>query len=301
MDQQPGQRVTVVNIISTSYSGSTWLNLLLGSHSQAMSVGIADRLRRMKPTICSFHGPDCPFWSSFSAGDDNLYLRIAQSAQKPMLVISNPRYTLPEQVHPLIHPRFLFLIRDGRAVVHSDMRKHPDLSTWTAARSWARGVNKKARMLRQRPAADVHRVSYEALRDNTEQELVRVCQFLGLAFEPAMLSYWTLPHHFLGGNAGSLSYAARGQGLSRVYGQNKEGEMFTVDLQEGGTSFQSGGRVERVDLAPYQQQSAQQFRDERWKSQMSNLQLRLFALAAGRTNRRFGYPSSLDRKAALCS
>jgi len=299
MDDTSAAPITVVNVTSTSYSGSTWLNLLLGSHSRMFSVGIADRLRRMGRPVCSFHGPECPLWSGFLVGEkENLYERIARLAEGKILLVNNARYTLAEQDHPAIHPRFIFLIRDGRAVAHSDMRKHPHLRMWKAARSWARGINKKARMLSSRPEQDVLHVHYEKLRDRTQEELERICQFLGLAFEPTMLEYWAQAHHFLGGNAGSLSYAARGQGLSRVYGQTMDGELFTVDLQEDGTAFQSRGHEERVDLRPYQQQSASQFRDERWKSQLTNTQLRFFALAAGRTNRRFGYPARLARQSA---
>jgi len=46
----------------------------------------------------------------------------------------------------------------------------------------------------------------------------------------------------------------------------------------------------------YKDKDPGNFSDERWKSELSDSQLRLFALWAGRLNRRFGYPRSLDRE-----
>jgi len=58
-------RLTIVHIISVSYSGSTWLNLLLGAHSRAFSIGEMTVLRRTGRAICKLHGDGCPFWSRF--------------------------------------------------------------------------------------------------------------------------------------------------------------------------------------------------------------------------------------------
>lgn len=161
------ERITVVNIISTSYSGSTWLNSLLGAHPQMFSVGAVDRLRDGQRPVCSLHGPDCPFWSRLDvAASENIYLRIAQLCGKSFLVVSNPRYMLPAQDDPRIESRFILLIRDGRAVVASDRRKHPHKSTWAAARSWSRGIRKKQRLVQRRDSATVFTARYEEQRQH---------------------------------------------------------------------------------------------------------------------------------------
>lgn len=297
MSEKPG-RTTVVNVISTSYSGSTWVNLLLGSHSRMFSVGEADALIRDECVPCTLHGPDCPVWSGFDPEPHSeLYLKMGRLAGGRMLVVNNARYTLPMQTHDLIHPRFLFLVRDGRAVVHSDLGKHAGTTTWRASRSWARGVARKWRMVQQFDPSDTLMVHYEMLRDDTRGQLETVCDWLHVPFEPAMLEYWKHPHHFIGGNVGALSYAARGQGLDRLYCRTPMPDKLVVaplDAQQ--MQFDGRGGQSTWNLQRYQQQAPDQFRDERWKRELTDWQLRVFALAAGRTNRRFGYPPSLDRQ-----
>lgn len=292
--------VLIVNIISSSYSGSTWVNLLLGAHSRMFSVGEIDRILRRGRAECALHGSDCHLWSTFNpASEQNLYLQIAQMAQASVLVVNNARYAMSAQQHPGLRQRFILLVRDGRAVVASDLRKHPGLTTWRAARSWATGMNKKRRMVRRYPQADVLTVCYEALRDRTQEQLERICRFLELPFEPEMLEYWTRVRHFIGGNAGSLSYLARAQGLDCVYRYAKDGTITATPLDKPVVAYTEAGRERQIDLSLYRNQLPGQFHDERWKSELSNWQLRLFALAAGLTNRRFGYPPSLDRKTTV--
>lgn len=109
-----------------------------------------------------------------------------------------------------------------------------------------------------------------------------------------MLESWQHVDHYLGGNGGSLTHAAAAHGLKAIYGQNKEGDIVTVDLAKDAVQFASGGHSERVDLSIYKSQGPAGFRDERWRREFTNWQLRIFALAAGRTNRRFGYPAAFE-------
>jgi hypothetical protein len=43
--------ITVVNIVAVSYSGSTWLNLMLGAHDDALSVGEIDQAYKAVPDL----------------------------------------------------------------------------------------------------------------------------------------------------------------------------------------------------------------------------------------------------------
>ena len=64
--------VTVAVIRSLSFTGTTWLNTVLGGHENALVLGPADRLWRFvngeeTGDLCRVHGGSCDFWPGFLA------------------------------------------------------------------------------------------------------------------------------------------------------------------------------------------------------------------------------------------
>jgi hypothetical protein len=47
---------------------------------------------------------------------------------------------------------------------------------------------------------DILRVGYEALAADPARELRRICEFIGVAFDPQMLDFRSRVHHVLAGN-----------------------------------------------------------------------------------------------------
>ncbi len=101
----------------------------------------------------------------------------------------------PHYVHHIDHllrlwpdARFVVLVRDGRDVALS-LRRMPfgPNNAWAAAQWWARGVRAGARAQREHPDA-VLTVRYEALAERPEQEVPRLCGFLGLGYDADMLA-----------------------------------------------------------------------------------------------------------------
>lgn len=97
------------------------------------------------------------------------------------------------QITPAVpDARFLHIVRDGRAVVESlyrVTREHPDI--WGGPRpveaciaQWNRCLNLT---LRHRNDPGHHIVCYESLVREPQATLKRICAFLGLDWEPAML------------------------------------------------------------------------------------------------------------------
>ena len=133
--------VTVVVVNSLSYTGTTWLNLVLGSHPRTFTIGPPDRVYNLlkQQTIdqpvdaCRVHGPECEFWQGFCdryLATENYFIQLAEYAKRDVLVINNP---IPngaglELEHPSIVLKPIQFIRDGRAVAASYRRKHPNES-----------------------------------------------------------------------------------------------------------------------------------------------------------------------------
>jgi hypothetical protein len=95
--------------------------------------------------------------------------------------------------------RVLYLVRDGRAVSASAMRRQ-GVSASVAARSWRRENQHLKMVLRGIPATQCHRIRYEDLCEDPARELRRVCDFLGLAFEEPMPRLWERAVHNIPGN-----------------------------------------------------------------------------------------------------
>jgi len=95
--------------------------------------------------------------------------------------------------------KLIYLVRDGRAVAASAMRRlNRDMTT--AARSWA-NANKRS-MLAQRgiPADRIFRLKYETMCTEPETTLRKICTFLDVDFDPQMLVLRKPESHNIGGN-----------------------------------------------------------------------------------------------------
>jgi hypothetical protein len=276
--------ITTVNIVSVSYSGSTWLNLMLGSTAESFSVGEIKWLLGEGLTACTLHGETCPLWSRFQRHNKGNPLRqLRELSGKRVLVVNNSRKALPIQQESGIQPKFIHMIRDGRAVTASYLRKFPAKSMRQAASWWTSGVRRDLRLIRRQPPENTMRVIYEQLKADPAAHLPKICDFIGMPFDPGMIEFWNAEHHFLGGNRGTILSMVNKQ-------QDKHAELPTVVTKDGTTADISR------DLQYYRNVDPSTFRDERWKTELTNGQLRIFGLIAGRLNRRFGYPRSLDRQ-----
>jgi hypothetical protein len=95
--------------------------------------------------------------------------------------------------------RVIHLVRDGRAVAASAMRRR-GVTAATAARLWKRENQHLALVLRGIPARQKHRVRYEDFCNDPAGALGALCGFVGVAFESSMLRLWDRPVHNIPGN-----------------------------------------------------------------------------------------------------
>ena len=274
MSDDKGHELCIVHIISTAYSGSTWVNLVLGSHPQTFSVGELKQSLRPGGGECSLHGANCPVFSQFDPhSGESPFMQLQRLSRKRILVVNNSRKFLAAQFEPGINSRFIHLMRDGRPVTASFLRKGRYPNIWRAARRWVHEIRRNRRLLRRLAPAPVCSLHYEALVANPGDQLKRLCHFIGIEPNEQMLRYWEQEHHFLGGNRGTLLAMMRKSDPA-------------VELPPP-PSTSATGRDE--NLSWYAQTDSARFFDERWKSERSAGQLRLFQIIAGRTNRALGY------------
>ena len=293
MSDQPTNLV-VINVVTAPYSGSTWLNQMLGAHSEAFSIGEIDHLGRGSGALCTLHGAACRIWSRFDlSAQENPYVQISRITGRRYLIVNNARRFLVAQDYSGIEKRFIFMVRDGRAVFASALRKRPQRSAWRVARSWKLSIRKKQKLIRRQDPERCITLFYEQIQAEREKRLKRLCDWIGINFEPAMLEYWRPQQHFIGGNPGAMSIVARTQKIRLMHYQPKGGEKTQIDVQHETPTV--GEANFSADFDYYRHVDPSKFHDQRWNSELSDQQLRIFAFVAGRTNRRLGYPRSLER------
>jgi len=133
--------------------------------------------------------------------------------------------------------RVLYLVRDGRAVAYSRMRRE-GVGMAQAARIWKLDHVKYLLTRLTIPPSAVMRVRYEDLCRDPRAELARICGFLGLAFTESMLDFRNPDRHMIGGNPMRF----RRQESEIVLDERWRRELTPADLA---TFERSAGRLNR--------------------------------------------------------
>ena len=266
--------ITVVHFISCPFSGSTWLNLMLGAHPDVLAVGEVRWVEHNGQATCRAHGNQCPLWGRYDPkSSEDLYEQIARLSGKRLIVDSTkdlPWVTRPRPER--VVKKYIVLIRDGRAVTASYLRKKL-LPMRKGVRWWLGEARKRQELSRRLPESDQILVHYEALTQDTSAELRRICAFLGIPFHPMMLEYWNGEHHSIAGNEGTF------QGMFEKVGHESPTE--------------ATGRLNnpqwKWDLDYYRSTDPATFTDERWKKELGLWKRLVFWFHARRLNRQLGY------------
>lgn len=210
-------------ICGAGHSGSTLLGLILGSHPSCVYVGEAKKVqfldRKDAPTrkrVCKLCGSNCPVWSDFHWDRDNgLYEQISHATGASCVVDSTKNIgwinaRLRELRDPDKEALLIFLVRDGRAVINSRLRKYPDKDPDILIQNWLDQLEETHALLNDHPGKQII-VRYEELATNPEKVVREICGVGQIAYHPEMLEFYRHEHHPLGGNNGTQFLVARAQ------------------------------------------------------------------------------------------
>ncbi|MDG2053237.1 MAG: hypothetical protein P8J86_00870 [Phycisphaerales bacterium] len=272
--------VTVVIVNSLSYTGTTWLNLVLGSHSRTFTIGPPDRVYALlkQQTVehpvnaCRVHGPTCEFWQGFCEQYDsreNYFVQLADYAKCDVLVINNPipNGTSLELEHPSIVVKPIQLIRDGRAVAASYRRKHPNESFFDGVKNWLSAPLNSFPFDKNDP--DLLCLRYEDVLQNQHTAIEQIGQFVGVDYDAKALRFWEHPHHITAGNSGTIMMIKLAQELRVPANENRE--------------------YYEEQLKTLQDNPSHTFNDKRWTSELSTRDRFAFDYFCGKANAQFGY------------
>jgi hypothetical protein len=220
--QRKNEKVCFIG--GAGHSGSTLVGLVLGSHGQCFYAGEAAKTRfignnskPLRKRVCKICGTNCPVWGGFRLADDvDLYEQISRRTQRPVIVDSTKNVDwLSQQVSRLegtsAQSYFLFLQRDGRAVINSRVRKYPDRAARSQIEGWLTQL-RRTKALYDSLACPKMTVRYEMFATRPAKVTQDLCQFLGLDYDERLLEFDGHDHHPLGGNNGTQYQVARRQG-----------------------------------------------------------------------------------------
>lgn len=202
---------TVVFILSHNYSGSTWLSLLLGSHSQAFYVGEINKLYSRKYpmpcALCNEIGQECPyFYDVRQVYRREIHHLILERTGKDVLIDNSKR--LKWSRHFLGDDRYqhkyIHLIKDPRAMYYSLLSRNRagDFPKWLQRNAEIDQFLSERRL-------DKYVLPYNELAENLDASLEEICRWIGLAYEPAQKEYWNFEHHGPGENGATFAFLAK--------------------------------------------------------------------------------------------
>ena len=301
----------LVCIIGTGHCGSTLLDLIIGSHSRAFSLGELHAISSHMdngfgayPRICSVCRGKCSFWNENASwpllklyySRKSMLRRVAGKiarqiyspyhllskwSGKDVLVDSSKQpYWFRTQLQPRhavsgITPYLIFITRDGRAVVNSYLRKYPERGIETITKTWLRQVNDMNGFYEQFEPSRKMKVKYEELASRPEAVTGKLCEFLDIPYEKAMLRYWVHDHHLVAGNAGTNSLIW------------KYREMFSAEPEDARGGIDPKEMEEYFDKTYYDQVGMGIRLDERWRQELSEDSQTGFEVLAGDINQPF--------------
>jgi len=260
--------ITLALIAAPGHSGQTWLSLLIGSHSKAVALGEIDVIEGCTNlgNVCMLCGKGCAFWGAFNrvwSPEHNIFLQLAAFSGKHILSISRIDRYRKYIVRDKMRLKVIRLLRDGRAVTASWLRKYPRGTYEGIVKQWVMSSQQNDTWVEECPPENSMVVKYEDLLEDTATWMGKVCDFLEIDFEEGMLEYWKVKHHIVDGNRGTLSFVRRHFGIAS----------------------------DPVDKRFYENQKPDAFRDDRWRSELTSYHRYLFDRIGGALHRSYGYVS----------
>ncbi len=200
-----------VFVLGAPYCGSTLLGRVLDNHSRIACVGelglLGQAIANRRACSCGRLIPECEFWRPILAwwpGRTHRDYRPADYEDLRAALQADVLIDLSKSLcwRMLRWPwsrwwdsptGFLYLVRDSRAVIASDLRRNEPLDAALAKHfKWERRFERLAASHRERTLV----VQYEKLCAEPEAELRRICCWIGIDYEPRMARLEGQEYHF---------------------------------------------------------------------------------------------------------
>ena len=229
----------VLFISGAGHSGSTLFGLILGSHSKCFFAGETNKTRffNLKEKVpiskdCKLCGPNCRIWNAIDINSSvDLYEQLSKITNRYLIVDSTKDITwLAQQINIMekknVKLYLIYLLRDGRAVINSWIRKYPNISVESHIYDWMEQIQLTNNFFNHFQGAKL-KVHYEDLASYPQRVIKKICKWLEITYEPQMINFFNFDHHPLGGNSGTQFLITKAQkntfeGMIQLSDQNIE-------------------------------------------------------------------------------
>lgn len=258
----------ILFILGTAHCGSTLLSLILDSSDQCFTVGELSNLPtiyKREQSLTENHS----FWHSHFSEIEKKQLALGCSNVRlsPMIPLKIEKLVREIFNDPIFRPYsliqaktsadvivdstktiywissmlslkelkqeydvyLLHLVRDGRAVLNSYLRKRKRMTVEEFSHLWLQRVKNNEQFFHNFTQGQKMRLAYEELATNPQETTQKVCDFLGIEFKADMINYWSYEHHILSGNQGTKSLIDKYQITSQNNELNKKDLSIKLD------------------------------------------------------------------------
>jgi hypothetical protein len=256
-------------ICGAPHSGSTLLGLILGSHPLCFYAGEANKVKFLhsknahEDSKCKICGVSCPIWGDFYINDvKDLYKHLSVKTNKPIIIDSTKKIRwLDMQINNIknegIDSYLIYLIRDGRAVINSRLRKYKNSDPEKVMEDWVNHIKKTNKIFESFTGKTI-KIQYKNLALYPQKTTQKLTQFLEIEFNPSMLEFFQHEHHPLGGNVGTQSLIIKSQ-------QKKQKKQIDSPIQ-----------LSERNKYYYKDHPLEIKYDERWKLELDSRIIELF-------------------------
>lgn len=272
----------IVVLHSISYTGTTWINLVLASNNRCFALANPDHtlefVRQNPDTMCSIHKEKCSVWPKvgeyMKTHAANLLEAVQAVTGRDVIILSNPRGSEVRQMirHSGSEIFEFHIVRDPRALAASYQRKNLGLSMIDVLEKWLYIV------VRRRPAPLTKIISapnkYEDVVKEPEKLLAAVGGVLNISYDQSSLRYWEHEHHLARGNALTKLTVAVAQGLG-AFDDDEKHHHYKQYMDRA-----LAGEVEVMV-------------DDRWKNELNEYDLFLIDFYCGEIAETYGYAGAV--------
>ncbi|RYD97249.1 MAG: sulfotransferase [Sphingomonadales bacterium] len=124
----------------------------------------------------------------FAAIAQNLIEQVAATKPAPLIVGATVQRHFDRLLWLWPDARFIHLVRDGRDVAYAHVLAGKAGNMWHGIADWVEAEMLWDRMSHKLPPDRQFTLKYESLVGEPQYELHRICQFLGVPFDPAMIA-----------------------------------------------------------------------------------------------------------------
>lgn len=205
---------SLVNILGAGYSGTTMLDLMLGSNSRAVSCGEVYAWYRPfrshhRTSICACSDPDCRIRRTLTASPEvKFHAHACESLKREFVVDSSKNLRW-------VADSIGWALDTGMRVFNIAIWKDPVSLCYS---QWKRGESFwewKSSFTRYYDRLDSLGISYVSVPQSTlvrEPQVVlsRLCSLVGMSYEIGQERFWEHEHHHFFGSLGTRQQVKRG-------------------------------------------------------------------------------------------